>query len=113
MRASFPTKFDAIILGKSREAGSFDTPDGEVSFGDAYELSFESSEGLTQTCRVTAKNLDDAADFDVRKAGRFQAVQVLGDVQVTDKGGFLRLTSVKLHPSTDAAQAGKTSGRTS
>jgi hypothetical protein len=109
MRASFPTEFDAIILGKSREAGSFDTPDGEVKFGDAYELSFDSSDGLTQTCRVALKQLDEAADFDVKKAGRFVAVKVVGDVQVSDKGGYLRLTSVKLHPSSDPGNVGKAS----
>ncbi|HEX3173979.1 MAG TPA: hypothetical protein VHQ43_07160 [Solirubrobacterales bacterium] len=107
MRASFPTQFDAVILGKSREAGSFDTPDGEVKFGDAYELSFESSDGLTQTCRVALKQLDAAADFDVQKAGAFTAVQVVGDVQVSDKGGYLRLTSVRLHPSSDPANVAK------
>lgn len=107
MRASFPTQFHAVILGKSREAGSFDTPDGEVKYGDAYELSFDSSDGLTQTARVSLKQLDEAADFDVQKAGRFTAVQVVGDVQVSDKGGYLRLTSVRLHPSSDPANAGK------
>ncbi len=107
MRASFPTQFDGVILGKSREAGSFDTPDGEVKFGDAYELSFESSDGLTQTCRVGLKQLDEASDFDVQKAGPFRAVRVVGDVQVSDKGGYLRLTSVRLHPSSDPANAGK------
>jgi hypothetical protein len=109
MRASFPTEFDAVILGKSREAGSFDTPDGEVKFGDAYELSFDSSDGLTQTCRVALKQLDEAADFDVQKAGRFTAVRVVGDVQVSDKGGYLRLTTVRLHPSSDPASAAKKS----
>ncbi|HET8862312.1 MAG TPA: hypothetical protein VFM94_03580 [Solirubrobacterales bacterium] len=107
MRASFPTEFDAVILGKSREAGSFDTPDGEVKFGDAYELSFDSSDGLTQTARVSLKQLDEAAEFDVQKAGRFTAVHVVGDVQVSDKGGYLRLTSVSLHPSTDPTTAAK------
>lgn len=109
MRASFPTQFDAVILGKSREAGSFETPDGEVKFGDAYELAFDSSDGLAQTCRVSLKQLDEAADFDVQRAGRFTSVQVVGDAQVSDKGGYLRLTSVKLHPSSDPAKAGKTS----
>jgi len=107
MKAAFPTEFDAIILGKSREAGSFQTPDGEVSYGDAYELSFESSEGLTQVCRVPLKALDEAAEFDVVKAGKFTAVHVIGDVQVNDKGGYFRPTKVELHPSSDAAQAAK------
>ena len=110
MRASFPTEFNAIILGKSREAGSFEDGQGvEVNYGEAYDLSFDSSDGLTQICRVSLKNLDEAAEFDVQKAGRFCAVQVVGDVQVSDKGGYLRLTSVRLHPSSDPAKAGKTS----
>jgi hypothetical protein len=108
MRASFPTEFNAVILGKSRESGKFEDNEGvEVTYGEAYELSFDSSDGLTQTCRVSLKNLDEAADFDVQRAGRYTAVQVVGDVHVTDKGGFLRLTSVKLHPSSDPANAGK------
>jgi hypothetical protein len=109
MRASFPTEFNAVLLGKSREAGSFDTPDGEVKFGDAYELAFDSSDGLTQTARVSLKQLDEAADFDVQRAGRFTAVQVVGDVQVSDKGGYLRLTSVRLNPASDPANAAKKS----
>lgn len=96
MRAAFPTEFDAIILGKSREAGSFNTPDGEITYGDAYDLSFESSDGLSQTCRVSLKQLDEASDFDIAKVDRLAAVRVVGDVQVNDKGGFLRLTSVRL-----------------
>jgi hypothetical protein len=94
MRAAFPTEFDAIILGKSREAGSFDTPDGEVKFGDAYDLAFDSSDGLNQTCRVAVKQLDEAADFDVAKVEKLTRVHVIGDVQVNDKGGYLRLTKV-------------------
>ena len=94
MRAAFPTEFDAIILGKSREAGSFDTPDGEVKFDDAYDLSFDSSDGLNQTCRVSLKQLDKAADFDVAKVEKLTRVRVIGDVQVSDKGGYLRLTKV-------------------
>jgi hypothetical protein len=107
MRAAFPTEFNAVLLGKSREAGSFDTPDGEVKFGDAYDLAFDSSDGLSQTCRVSLKQLDEAADFDVQKAGRFVSVQVVGDVQVSDKGGYLRLTSVRLNPASDPANVGK------
>jgi hypothetical protein len=105
MRASFPTEFDAILLGKSREAGSFDTPDGEVKFGDAYELAFDSSDGLTQTCRVSLKQLAEAADFDVEKAGRFVSVRVVGDAQINEKGGFLRLTTVRLSTTADSAKA--------
>ncbi|HWM64798.1 MAG TPA: hypothetical protein VNP96_12520 [Solirubrobacterales bacterium] len=107
MRAAFPTEFDAIILGKSRESGSFNAPDGEVKYGEAYDLAFDSSDGLNQTCRVSLKQLDEAADFDVQKAGRFCAVRVVGDVQVNDKGGYLRLTSVRLPASSDPANVGK------
>jgi hypothetical protein len=96
MRAAFPTEFDAIILGKSREAGGFDTPDGRVEYGDAYDLAFDSSDGLNQTVRVGIKQLDQAADFDVRKADRLTRVRVIGDVQVNEKGGFLRVTKLLL-----------------
>jgi hypothetical protein len=95
MRASFPTEFDAMFLGKSREAGSFDTPDGEeVKFGDAYDFSFESSDGLAQTCRIGIKQLDKASEVDFSSLERFTAVHIVADVQVSDRGGFLRPTTV-------------------
>lgn len=96
MRSSFPTEFDGMFLGKSREAGSFDTPDGEVKFGDAFDFSFESSDGLAQTCRIGARQLAQAADFDFDTLERFTAVHIVGDVQVSDKGGYLRPTSVSV-----------------
>lgn len=96
MKASFPTEFDAVLLGRSREAGGFDTPDGRVEFGDAYELAFDSSDGLTQTCRVGLKALDEAADFDVSKAAKLTPLHVIGDVQVRDQGGYFRPTQVRL-----------------
>lgn len=96
MKASFPTEFDAVLLGRSREAGGFDTPEGRVEFGEAYDLAFESSDGLAQTCRVALKALDEAADFDVLKTSKLTALRVVGDVQVTDKGGYFRPTQVRL-----------------
>lgn len=105
MRGSFPTEFDAVFLGKSREAGSFDTPDGEVKFGDAYEFAFDSSDGLAQTCRIGAKQIDGSADFDVARLDRFTAVRIVGDVQVGDKGGYLRLATIRVKPGPKAAKA--------
>jgi len=97
MRASFPVEFEANLLGKSREAGEFKTTDGDtVSYGDAYELSFENSEGLTQTVRVSVKQLDEAADFDITKAAKFAALRVRGDVSLRDGGGSFRPTEVRL-----------------
>lgn len=95
MRAAFPTEFDAVLLGKSREAGSFDTPDGEVKYGDAYELAFDSSEGLAQTCRVSLKQLDAAADFDVEKTARLTPLKVRGDVSVNGDRVSFRPTEVR------------------
>lgn len=98
MRTSFPVEFLGNLLGKSREAGNFTTNDGdEVSYGDAYELTFENSEGLTQTVRCALKALDEAADFDVAKAPKFQAVHVLGDVSIGDgRPGSFRPTQVRI-----------------
>ena len=96
MRASFPVEFEAVLLGKSRESGSFTTADGdEVKYGEAYELSFESSEGLTQTCRVSLKQLDDAADFDVTTVKRFTPLLVRGDVNVSEGRSSFRPTEVR------------------
>lgn len=96
MRASFPVEFMANLLGKSREAGEF-VADGEtINYPDAYELSFESSEGLTQTVRVSAKQLDEAADFDIAKLPKFAALAVRGDVNLRDNGGSFRPTEVRL-----------------
>lgn len=105
MRASFPCAFSAVILGKSREAGSFQADDREVSYPDAYELSFESSDGLIQTCRVSLKHLDEAADFDVAKAPPLTAVDVVGDVFVNEKGGTFRPTQVRLAKAPPVAKA--------
>jgi hypothetical protein len=98
MRTSFPVSFQGNLLGKSREAGSFTTSDGDdVTYGDAYELAFENSEGLTQTVRCALKALDEAADFDVAKASKFAPVNVLGDVAIGDgRPGSFRPTQVRL-----------------
>lgn len=98
MRTSFPVQFVGNLLGKSREAGEFTTSAGEgVSYGDAYELTFENSDGLTQTVRCPLKALDEAADFDVAKAVKFAGVQVLGDVSIGDgRPGSFRPTQVRL-----------------
>jgi hypothetical protein len=96
MKASFPVEFVGNILGKSREAGEFPTNDGVVSYGEAFDITFDSSEGLTQTCRVSLKQLDEAADFDVSKAPRFAAIRVLGDVNVRPDGASFRPTKVTL-----------------
>lgn len=96
MRASFPTQFVAVLLGKSREAGSFKADDREVSYPDAYELSFDSSDGLVQTCRVSLKHLDEAADFDVTKAAPYSHLDVIGDVQVREDGATFRPSQVRL-----------------
>jgi hypothetical protein len=97
MRASFPVEFRANILGKSREAGDFKTTDGDtIEYGVAYDLSFESSEGLTQTVRVGYTALAEAADFDVSKQPKFTQIQVRGDVHLRDNGGSFRPTEVRL-----------------
>jgi hypothetical protein len=95
MRASFPTQFPAVLLGKSREAGSFKADDREVIYPDAYDLAFESSDGLTQTCRVSLRHLDEAADFDVAKEPKLTELHVVGDVQVRDDGASFRPTQVR------------------
>jgi hypothetical protein len=103
MRSSFPTEFDGLFLGRSREAGGFDTPDGRVEYSEAYELSFESSDGLVQTCRVPVKQFDEGADFDVAKLPRYTQLHVIGDVHVRDNGGFLSLTQVRVMQAAKAA----------
>jgi hypothetical protein len=99
MRTSFPVQFVGNLLGKSREAGSFpDRTTGEViEYGDAYEIAFENTEGLTQTVRCSLKALDDACDFDVVKAPKFAPVTVLGDVAIGDnRPGSFRPAQVRL-----------------
>ncbi len=98
MRTSFPVQFQGNLLGKSREAGNFTTDGGEeVSYGDAYELAFENSEGLTQVVRCKEKHLKDACDFDFAKQPKFAAVTVLGDVSIGDgRPGSFRPVQVRL-----------------
>lgn len=99
MRTSFPVAFKGNLLGKSREGGEFaDRSTGEViTYGDAYEIAFENTDGLTQTVRVALKALDEAADFDVAKVAKFAAVDVWGDVAIGDgRAGSFRPTSVRL-----------------
>lgn len=95
MRASFPVQFDAVLLGKSREAGDFQADDRKVEYPDAYDLAFESSDGLTQTCRVSVTHLDEAADFDVAKLPKMTSLRVVGDVHLRDDGGSFRPTTVR------------------
>lgn len=95
MRASFPTQIDCVLLGKSREAGEFEREAGvKISYGDAVDLAFESSDGLSQTCRVTVEALDKAADFDVLKTPKLTQLRVVGDVNIRDDGGSFRPTKV-------------------
>ncbi len=97
MRASFPCAFTGHLLGKSRESGEFEKGEGvTIKFGDAYEIAFESSEGLTQTCRVSLEALEKAADFDVLKTPKMTAITVRGDVNVRDDGGSFRPSEVRL-----------------
>jgi hypothetical protein len=104
LKASFPTEFDAVLLGKSRDAGQFKADDGTaIEYPDAYELAFESSDGLAQTCRVSVKQLDEAADFDVAKTAKYTPLRVIGDVQVRDNGGFFKPTTVRLAKPTSAS----------
>ncbi len=95
MRTSFPVEFDAFLLGKSREAGSFESDDGTVTYGDAYDLKFESAAGLTQVVRVSINHLDQAADFDVNKLPLFAPLHVVGDVSIGDGRGSFRAVQVR------------------
>jgi hypothetical protein len=97
MKASFPTEFDAVLLGRSREAGEFKDDSGsEIKYPEAYELAFESSDGLAQTCRVSVTHLDECSDFDVAKTPKYTPLHVIGDVQVRDNGGFFRPTQIRV-----------------
>lgn len=98
MRTSFPVEFLGNLLGKSREAGEFTTNEGDaVTYGDAYELAFENSEGLTQTVRCALKALAEACDFDVSKAPKFAPIHVVGDVAIGDgRPGSFRPVQVRL-----------------
>jgi hypothetical protein len=99
MRTSFPVQFLGNLLGKSREGGDFvDRTTGEkIEYGEAYELAFESSDGLTQTVRCALRALDEAADFDVTKAPKFQPVSVRGDVAIGDgRPGSFRPSEVRI-----------------
>lgn len=94
MRASFPTTIEAVLLGKSREAGEFQADDDRtVTYGDAYDFSFESSEGLAQTIRVSSKSLVELG-ADPAKLAKLTVVKMVGDVHVHEKGGFFRPTAV-------------------
>lgn len=95
MRASFPVELDAVLLGKSREAGEFQADDRKVEYPDAYDLSFESSDGLVQTCRVSLTHLDAAADFDVTKLPALTRLRVVGDVNVRTDGASFKPTTVR------------------
>jgi hypothetical protein len=99
MRTSFPVQFVGNLLGKSRESGDFvDRNTGDkIEYGEAYEIAFENSDGLTQTVRCALRALDEAADFDVTKAPKFQAVSVRGDVSIGDgRSGSFRPTEVRI-----------------
>lgn len=97
MRASFPTAFHGVLLGKSREAGSFRADDDrEVNYGDAYEVSFESSEGLTQTVRVTGEAIRDACGKDPASLSKFQQLAIKGDVIVNDSRVSFKPTEIQL-----------------
>lgn len=99
MRTSFPVEFSGHLLGKSREGGEFvDRTTGEkVEYGDAYEIAFQNSDGLSQTVRCALRALDDAADFDVTKAPKFQPVRVRGDVAIGDgRAGSFRPVEVRV-----------------
>jgi len=92
-------QFNGNLLGKSRESGdTVDRESGEkIEWGEAYEIAFENSEGLTQVVRVALRVLDEVADFDVRKAPKFQAISVLGDVGIGGRGsGYFRPTHVRV-----------------
>jgi len=99
MRTSFPVQFSGNLLGKSRQGGDFvDRSTGEkIEYGDAYEIAFENSDGLTQTVRCALRALEEAADFDVTKAPKFQPVTVLGEVAIGDgRAGTFRPTQVRV-----------------
>jgi hypothetical protein len=94
MKATFPTRFRAAFLGKSREAGEFEKGDVTVSYGDAVQLAFEDSNGLNQIAQCNVKDLDQAADFDVLKLPKYAQLDVEGDVKVFDDGGTFKPTKV-------------------
>ena len=97
MRAAFPTSFKAALLGKSREAGSFQRDaETKIEYGDAYTLEFESSEGLSQTVQVAVQLLDEAAaaGLDVAKLPKYTLLQVEGDVFVNGDRTSFRPTKV-------------------
>src|SRR4051812_28640124 len=99
MKASFPTAFKGHFLGRSRNAGGFDSPDGRVDYGAAYEIAFESSEGLSQVVQVSDKQFIEAGDGrNPENVPRFTEVEVEGDVNInTDAGrSSFRPTSIKL-----------------
>jgi hypothetical protein len=104
MKASFPTEFGAVLLGRSREAGEFKDDSGSsIKYAAAYELAFESSDGLAQTCRISVTHLDDVADFDIAKLAPYTPLHVIGDVQVRDNGGYLRPTKIRVASSPASA----------
>jgi hypothetical protein len=106
MKASFPTEFDAVLLGKSRDAGEFkDDTGSSIQFPDAYELAFESSDGLAQTCRISVTHLDQVTDFDIAKLAPYTPLHVVGDVHVRDNGGYLKPTSIRVASRPAAAKA--------
>jgi hypothetical protein len=107
MKASFPTAFTAVLMGKSREGGEFEKGDGvKVSYGDGYLLGFESGEGLAQSVQVSMETLQAAADFDISKAPAYAQVNVRGDVKGFDDGWTFRPIEVRLA----VASGGKGSG---
>jgi hypothetical protein len=106
MKASFPTEFDAVLLGKSRDAGQFEDGSGtSIKYPDAYEIAFESSDGLAQTCRVSITHLDQCADFDISKLAPYTPLRVVGDVQLRDNGGYLKPTKIRVASHPAAAKA--------
>lgn len=105
---SYPTAFQANFVGKSREGGEFeDRATGDkVEFGDNFDITFESSEGLMQTAAISRKAWEEACDVKPEAMTRFQPIQVVGDVSInqvsTGDGG--RFQRARFVPTTIAVE---------
>lgn len=94
MKASFPTVIDAVFMGKSRNAGSFEDQDGmEVKYGENFAFAFDASDGTTQTVNISDKRLEKVG-LNPRELKKLTPVRIVGDAVITPKGGFFEPTEI-------------------
>lgn len=94
-KTAFPTVIDTVFMGKEREQGNFQDDDGvQVTYGEKFLFAFESSDGLAQTVSITDKRLEEVG-VKPAELKKLQPLRIVGDVVVSDRGGYLKPTEVQ------------------